>query len=107
VSEVPTIELNDGAEIPQLGFGVYQIEPDATAGLVRRTDLGGSRAFYELVREHRHHHAVCERCGAIAHIHDEDLAPLAEALLAATGYRLTAGGEIAVPGVCPACRPAA
>ena len=36
MSEVPTIELNDGAEIPQLGFGVYQIEPDETAGAVRK-----------------------------------------------------------------------
>lgn len=35
VSNVGMIELNDGANIPQLGFGVYQIEPDATAGLVR------------------------------------------------------------------------
>jgi 2,5-diketo-D-gluconate reductase A len=36
VSEVPTIELNDGAEIPQLGFGVFQIEPDKTAGATRK-----------------------------------------------------------------------
>ncbi len=27
---VPTITLNNGVEIPQLGFGVFQIEPDAT-----------------------------------------------------------------------------
>ena len=41
MSEVPTIELNDGAEIPQLGFGVYQIEPDETAGAVRKAlDIG-------------------------------------------------------------------
>jgi 2,5-diketo-D-gluconate reductase A len=28
--EVPTISLNNGVEIPQLGFGVYQIPPDET-----------------------------------------------------------------------------
>ncbi|MCI2240652.1 aldo/keto reductase [Paenibacillus sp. TRM 82003] len=33
---VPTIMLNDGREIPQLGFGVYQIEPAETAEAVRR-----------------------------------------------------------------------
>jgi Fe2+ or Zn2+ uptake regulation protein len=71
---------------------------------VRRTDLGGSRSHYELTREHRHHHAVCERCGAIAHIHDEDLQPLVAALASATGYRFTAEAEIALPGVCPACQ---
>jgi 2,5-diketo-D-gluconate reductase A len=32
---VPTIGLNDGAEIPQLGFGVFQIEPDKTAEAVK------------------------------------------------------------------------
>lgn len=27
---VPTISLNNGVEIPQLGFGVYQVEPEQT-----------------------------------------------------------------------------
>jgi 2,5-diketo-D-gluconate reductase A len=35
VSNIPTIELNDGAHIPQLGFGVFQIEPDETAAAVK------------------------------------------------------------------------
>ena len=35
MSNVPTIELNDGAKIPQLGFGVYQIPPDQTAEAVK------------------------------------------------------------------------
>jgi 2,5-diketo-D-gluconate reductase A len=35
VSNLPTIELNDGAHIPQLGFGVFQIEPEATAEAVK------------------------------------------------------------------------
>src|SRR3954452_5242660 len=30
VSAVPTIPLNNGVEIPQLGFGVFQIEPART-----------------------------------------------------------------------------
>jgi 2,5-diketo-D-gluconate reductase A len=34
VSPVPTIELNDGHAIPQLGFGVFQIEPRDTARAV-------------------------------------------------------------------------
>jgi 2,5-diketo-D-gluconate reductase A len=34
VSNIPTTELNDGTEIPQLGFGVFQIEPDRTAAAV-------------------------------------------------------------------------
>ncbi|MFL5864729.1 MAG: aldo/keto reductase [Solirubrobacteraceae bacterium] len=34
VSTVPTIVLNDGHEIPQLGFGVFQIPPEDTANAV-------------------------------------------------------------------------
>ena len=39
MSAVPDITLNDGTTIPQLGFGVYQIEPEETAEAVR-TALG-------------------------------------------------------------------
>jgi 2,5-diketo-D-gluconate reductase A len=31
VASVPSISLNNGVEIPQLGFGVFQIPPDETA----------------------------------------------------------------------------
>src|SRR5439155_1053990 len=34
MSAVPTIQLNDGHPIPQLGFGVFQIHPDETAAAV-------------------------------------------------------------------------
>jgi len=34
MTDVPTIQLNDGNEIPQLGFGVFQVEPRETAGAV-------------------------------------------------------------------------
>jgi 2,5-diketo-D-gluconate reductase A len=34
VSTIPTIALNDGQEIPQLGFGVFQIPPEETAKAV-------------------------------------------------------------------------
>ncbi len=34
MSDVPNISLNDGREIPQLGFGVFQIDPSETAEAV-------------------------------------------------------------------------
>ena len=41
MSHVPMIELNDGAKIPQLGFGVFQIDPGETADAVRTAlDVG-------------------------------------------------------------------
>jgi 2,5-diketo-D-gluconate reductase A len=35
MSNIPVIELNDGTHVPQLGFGVYQIEPGKTAAAVK------------------------------------------------------------------------
>jgi 2,5-diketo-D-gluconate reductase A len=42
-STVPTITLNDGTEIPQLGFGVFQIPPPDTAEAVREALSVGYR----------------------------------------------------------------
>jgi 2,5-diketo-D-gluconate reductase A len=41
MSNVPAIVLNGGAGIPQLGFGVFQIEPEKTAAAVKAAlDIG-------------------------------------------------------------------
>ncbi|MFL5843091.1 MAG: aldo/keto reductase [Solirubrobacteraceae bacterium] len=40
---VPTIALRNGTEIPQLGFGVFQIPPDDTAEVVGRAFAAGYR----------------------------------------------------------------
>lgn len=34
MTNVPAIKLNSGASIPQLGFGVFQVDPAATKGVV-------------------------------------------------------------------------
>jgi 2,5-diketo-D-gluconate reductase A len=35
MTAVPTLKMNDGNQIPQLGFGVFQIDPDETTEPVR------------------------------------------------------------------------
>jgi 2,5-diketo-D-gluconate reductase A len=41
MSDIPAIGLNDANHIPQLGFGVFQIEPDETAAAVKAAlDVG-------------------------------------------------------------------
>ena len=72
-------------------------------GLLLRTNLGAARAYYEPAREHPHHHVVCERCGSVAHIHDESLGLLAERIERACGYTLGTR-EISFYGLCPDCR---
>ncbi len=74
------------------------------AGIACRTDLGADRLYFELAREHRHHHVVCTGCGAVSHLHDAGLRPLADAVRAETGYALSGDREITVPGLCPACQ---
>jgi len=43
VSKVPSIELNDGTKIPQMGFGVFQIDPEETADAVKTALEAGYR----------------------------------------------------------------
>ena len=43
MSVVPHITLNNGNTIPQLGFGVFQIEPEDTADAVREAIEVGYR----------------------------------------------------------------
>ncbi|GAA4869874.1 aldo/keto reductase [Actinomycetospora straminea] len=43
MSDVPGIELNNGATIPQLGFGVFQIDPSDTADTVQQAFDAGYR----------------------------------------------------------------
>lgn len=43
MSSVPTIALNNGVEIPQLGFGVYQVPPEDTADVVSQAFEVGYR----------------------------------------------------------------
>jgi 2,5-diketo-D-gluconate reductase A len=43
MTQVPDIKLNDGNTIPQLGFGVFQIDPDETAEAVQRALEAGYR----------------------------------------------------------------
>ena len=43
MSSAPSLELNDGHEIPQLGFGVFQVPPEDTAEAVGRALQTGYR----------------------------------------------------------------
>ena len=72
------------------------------AGIARRTDLGHGRAFYELARDHRHHHAVCQ---AAARSPTSTTAPSRRwpRRWRETGFTLTPDREITIPGLCPDC----
>ena len=71
-------------------------------GLLLRTDLGTDRSYYELPGAHRHHHVVCNSCGAVAHIHERDIEPIVERVAAASGY-IVDDVELTFSGRCPRC----
>lgn len=68
--------------------------------LVRETHLGPARRFFEVEEEVPHHHLVCETCGSVVHIHDEDLGGLKEILQAEQDFTAR---ELTVFGRCGAC----
>jgi 2,5-diketo-D-gluconate reductase A len=43
MADVPNIRLNNGVQIPQLGFGVFQVKPEDTADTVRAAFDAGYR----------------------------------------------------------------
>jgi 2,5-diketo-D-gluconate reductase A len=45
MADIPAITLHDGNTIPQLGLGVWQVEPDITARVVRDAIAAGYRAI--------------------------------------------------------------
>lgn len=70
-------------------------------GLVRETHLAPNHRLFEVEEEVPHHHLVCGACGAVQHVHDEDLGELAPLLLGQQGFQLR---EATVHGWCAACR---
>lgn len=69
--------------------------------LVRETHLGPARRFFEVEEEVPHHHLVCESCGGVAHVHDDDLGGLHEALAGGQGF---AAKQLTIFGLCASCR---
>ena len=73
----------------------------AKAGLVREVMSDGKAARFD-ANLHRHHHFVCERCGAVEDIPWFDLRPSAGR--AALGGREVNNYEVVFHGACVACR---
>jgi Fur family ferric uptake transcriptional regulator len=69
--------------------------------LVRETQLGPNHRLFEVEEEVPHHHLVCDACGRVQHVHDEDLGDLAHLLLGQQGFQLR---EATLHGWCAACR---
>jgi len=72
--------------------------------LVRETHLGPNRRFFEVEEEVPHHHLVCDGCGRVTHLHDQDLGSLPASLHAEHGFAVR---EVTLFGRCATCTPVA
>ena len=70
-------------------------------GLVSETDLGGGVRQFELL-EGRHHHLVCQACGAVLQLDDDLVRPLREAIRDRYGFE-AAIDHLALFGCCAEC----
>jgi Fur family ferric uptake transcriptional regulator len=91
-------------QFPQVNIStVYRtLELLVGLGLVRETRLGPAHRFFEVEEEVPHHHLVCDMCGKIDHVHDEDIGDLSKTLHAGHGFTLR---ELTVFGRCKDCQP--
>ncbi len=71
------------------------------AGVVEHVHLGHGRAVYHLTDD-RHHHLVCDRCGAVVQVPEAVVTRLHDELAQSYGF-LVGGRHFALPGVCRAC----
>ena len=71
INSIPTLQLNDSRTIPQLGFGVFQVPPEDTAGVVDTALATGYRSI-DTARAYRNEAGVGEAT-ARSGIEREDL----------------------------------
>ena len=71
------------------------------AGVVEHVHLGHGRAVYHLT-DNRHHHLVCDRCGAVVQVPEAVVGPLRDELADDYGF-VVSGRHFALPGVCRTC----
>ena len=92
------------AEYPYVNIStVYRtLELLKQLGLVTETDLEGGRFRYHPLGKGRHHHLVCQECGAIIDLDEAVLSPLKDSLL--REYKFSADlSHLAIFGRCIKC----
>jgi len=71
-------------------------------GLVSVSDMGAGAAVYELVSSGRHHHLVCQECGRVITIGDEEVEPFFETIRQQHNFELKTN-HLVLFGVCEEC----
>jgi Fur family ferric uptake transcriptional regulator len=72
-------------------------------GLVTETDMGTGDNQFEWIGKDRHHHLICQSCGAVTSLDNSYLDGLASALLDDRGFQANLE-HFAIFGLCKPCR---
>ncbi len=84
---------------------VYRsLERLAHTGKISVSDLGLGAAVYEAVQAERHHHLVCQECGTMLTLSDDEVKELFTALKERYNFELTTN-HLVLFGVCSYCQP--
>ncbi|MBI2305642.1 MAG: transcriptional repressor [Chloroflexi bacterium] len=73
------------------------------ASLVTETDLGGGRMEYHWRKKSHHHHLVCEGCGQVLNLGEEEVQLLHDRLLEKYDFEASLT-HLAIFGRCAKCR---
>jgi Fur family transcriptional regulator, ferric uptake regulator len=72
-------------------------------GLAAEISIGDGITRYHAKENSRHHHLICEKCGSIADLPEQELAPLKDIL--EENHRFKADlSHLAIFGLCSKCR---
>jgi Fur family ferric uptake transcriptional regulator len=75
-------------------------------GMVKRFDLGGGVARFELLADGddgHHHHLVCTRCAAVVELHDCFMREMEEEIAARNHFK-SVTHRLEFFGLCPSCQ---
>ena len=78
------------------------LEKLATANLLTRVDFQEGKFRYEYLHDH-HHHAVCESCGKVAEVQDENLESMTGKIIVEKGFSITRHA-LELFGLCKSCQ---
>jgi Fur family ferric uptake transcriptional regulator len=83
---------------------VYRaLERLAHAGKISVSDMGSGAQVYESLHFGRHHHLVCQNCGAVVQLEDEDVINFVESIQARTHYQIITN-HLVLFGLCEFCQ---
>ena len=83
---------------------VYRaLERLANEGKISISDIGIGSAVYESIDNAMHHHLICQECGAVLTINDEEVRDFFNSIQQKNNFRVVTN-HLILFGICESCR---